>query len=141
MDFSTPEKLREFMLGRFRAACKIKLAVPTAICHPLYPILSDFEQQVVDGITDSELGECFKLASENDKAIEIHACLYRKGTKCNRDGLSPSYLRVLGIAKECGCKFTFGSDAHAPFQWEHHRQRAQAMADALGLTEEDIFEV
>ncbi len=141
MDFSTPEKLRAFMLERFKIACKIKLAVPTVICHPLYPILSEFEQQVVDGITDSELGECFDLARENDKAIEIHACLYRKGTVRNADGLSPSYLRILEVAKECGCKFYMGSDAHQLRDFVGAHEKLAKACEYLGVTEYDLWEL
>ena len=44
-------------------------------------------------------------------------------------------------AKECGCQFFFGSDAHREDGFTYHRARGQRMADALGLTEADIFRV
>lgn len=141
MDFSTPEKLREFMIERFNSACEIKLAVPTVICHPLYPILSEFEQQVVDGITEAQLGECFEIAKKNEKAIEIHACLYRNGTKLNTDGISPTYLRILGVAKECGCKFYMGSDAHQLKGFIGAHEKLMKACEYLGITEYDLWEL
>jgi len=44
-------------------------------------------------------------------------------------------------AKDCGCKFFFGSDSHGPIHFPQHRPRGQRMADALGLEEKDIFRV
>jgi histidinol phosphatase-like PHP family hydrolase len=44
------------------------------------------------------------------------------------------------LAKECGCKFTFGSDAHDSSQHEFYGN-AQILADILGLKETDILEI
>lgn len=44
-------------------------------------------------------------------------------------------------AKDCGCKFFFGSDAHSAPHFAHHSPRAQRMADRLGLEEKDIFRI
>ena len=141
LNLDTPDKLRDFMLMRFKDACKIQLAVPTAICHPLYPIGSPFEQEVVDGITELELEECFKLAKENNKAIEVHACLFRKGTKHDDDGISPSYLRMLSVAKECGCKFFLGTDAHSVDGFLGTHAKLLKACDYLGIGEDDLWEV
>ena len=84
---------------------------------------------------------CFKLAKENNKAIEVHACLFRKGTKHNDDGISPSYLRMLSVAKECGCKFFLGTDAHSVDGFLGTHAKLLKACDYLGIGEDDLWEV
>ena len=43
------------------------------------------------------------------------------------------------VAKECGCKFYIGTDAHHPAQLVGQKAIAQCFADRLGLTDEDRF--
>jgi len=140
-EFSNPDKLRALTINQFFHACELKYPVPTAICHPLYPICSKAEQEIVDGISDKQLEECFTCAKENNKGIEIHACLYRRGTKLNEDGISPSYLRYLTIAKECGCKFHFGGDAHMPSNFVGIHEKLRRAALSVGITENDMWTI
>lgn len=140
-DLSTPDKLRELTLSQFYHACSLDYPVPAGICHPLYPICSPWEQEVVDGITDSQLSDAFAAAARKGLSIEIHACLYRNGTARDADGLSPSYLRVLSAAKASGCKFHFGSDAHAPGAFCGVHRLLRLAAKRAGITEEDLWEL
>ncbi len=140
-DLDTPEKMRRLLLERFRYACRLSYPVPAGICHPLYPICSPVQAEIVDGISDSELADFFTLAAREGKSIEIHACLYRDGTPLGPDGLSPCYLRVLAAAKACGCRFHFGSDAHAPGAFSGAHRLLYLAAERLGLSEDDLWEV
>ena len=47
-------------------------------------------------------------------------------------------MRPYRIAKECGCKFYHGSDAHKPKEFEKIKYFDRA-AKLLGLTESDKF--
>lgn len=140
-DLTTPDKLRKMVMEQFVRACELEYPVPAGICHPLYPIVSPWEQEVVDGMTNAQLEECFKLAASKGKSIEIHACLYRNGTRLDKEGLSPSYLRLLCIAKECGCKFHFGSDAHNAEQFRGKHKLLLRAAERAGITSEDMWSV
>ena len=140
-DLSTPDKLRKMVVDQFVRACGLNYSVPTCICHPLYPILSPDEQEVVDGISDKELEELFLLAKEKNKAIEVHSCLYRNGTKLNDHGVSDSYIRLLSIAKKCGCKFSFGSDAHRTSDFSGKHVLLHTAARLAGITEKDMWEI
>ncbi len=140
-DLSTPDKLRKMVIDQFVRACEISYSVPTCICHPLYPILSPDEQEVVDGISDRELEELFTLAKEKNKAIEVHSCLYRNGTKLNALGVSDSYIRLLAIAKRCGCRFSFGSDAHRTADFSGKHALLITAARLAGITENDMWEI
>ena len=48
-------------------------------------------------------------------------------------------LRLYRLAKEEGCKFYLASDAHHPGELDLVPQRAPAVIEALGLTEDDQF--
>lgn len=111
-EYMEAPKLRERTLERFEYACSLKYPVPVGICHPLYAICSPCQQETVDGISDKDLSDCFSLAAKNGISIEVHACVFRRGTALDESGLSPSYLRFLRVAKECGCSFHMGSDTH-----------------------------
>lgn len=140
-DLSTPEKLRDLMIERFEYACNIGYSVPTGICHPLYPICSPDEQEIVDGISDSRLADCFTLAAKNDISIEIHACLYRNGTRLDEERLSPSYIRLLSAAKACGCHFHFGSDAHSAAAFVNTHSLLRRAAERAGITKDDMWKL
>lgn len=140
-DLSTPEKLRKMLIEQFVRACALDYKVPTCICHPLYPILSPDEQEVVDGISDRELENLFTYAKESNKAIEIHSCLYRNGTQLNALGVSESYIRLLTIAKKCGLKFSFGTDAHRVSDFSGKHALLHTAARLAGIHESDMWEV
>ena len=140
-DLNSPDVLRKLTVDRFIAACQLDYPVPMGICHPLYPICSPYQAEIIDGMSDSCLKECFSMAAEKGISIEIHACLYRKDTPLNEYGLSDHYLRILSMAKSCGCKFHFGSDAHAPGAFVGSHDRLRKAAELLGITEKDLWDV
>jgi len=59
----------------------------------------------------------------------------------DEEGLSPSYIRMLSIARECGCKFHFGSDAHKPKDFVGVHSLLERAAERAGIREEDIWHV
>lgn len=67
------------------------------------------------------------------------------GIEINRANMSYTYgsmetvLRPFRIAKECGCKFYLGSDAHHPNDFDNAREAFENAVDWLGLTEDDKF--
>ena len=139
-DLSTPDKIRQLIFDNFKYACRQELGVPTAIAHPLYPICAPAQQEILDGMTDSQLGECYTLAAQTGKSIEIHACLYRDTVELDSEGLSPSYIRMLSVAKECGCQFHFGSDAHeAKSEFLGVHGLLERAAKRAGITEYDLW--
>ena len=141
LDLTTPEKVKKLLIEQFIRACLLEYDKPVGICHPLYPICCPFEQEVMDSFTDSEYETCFSLAAERNVSIEIHACFSRGGTRLDESGLSPSYLHLLEVAKDCGCKFHFGSDAHAPGGFLEIHKKLELAAKRLGITQEDLWEV
>ena len=141
IDLDDIDTYRELLVENFKAACRLQYKVPTGIAHPLYPICHKSQQEVLDGITDEQLVECFTIAAQNDKSIEIHACLYRETAQLDDEGLSPTYIKFLKIAKQCGCKFHFGSDAHKPEAFIDSHAKLERAAERAGITEDDLWSV
>ena len=92
-------------------------------------------------MTDEQLAECYTLAAQHDKSIEIHACLYRDTVTLDQEGLSPSYIRMLSIAKQCGCKFYFGSDAHEIQSFVKKHGLLERAAERAGICEDDLWQL
>lgn len=140
-DLASPSVLRRLTIERFVAACGLDYPVPMGICHPLYPICSPYQAEIIDGISDETLKELFCMAAEKKISIEIHSCLYRNDTPHNEFGLSDHYLRILAAAKDAGCKFHMGSDAHAAPAFIGSHAKLRKAAELLGLTEDHIWDV
>lgn len=95
-------------------------------------IFRDHHLEVLEKIPSSEYHRLFAKAAKVGAAIELNFSA-RKLTDENRE-LS---LMPYRIAKEEGCRFYFGSDAHAPADLAHVKQNFENIIDLLGLTEED----
>lgn len=68
------------------------------------------------------------------------------GIEINTSGFAPGWekqqkeqLRLLLIARDAGCRFYIGSDAHAPQALDVMRERARQVVTMLELTEEQQF--
>ena len=97
----------------------------------------DAHCEVLRLLKSDRLTALFKKAAALGVGIELNTATFGFGNEAEREAVTAFYAH----AKECGCTFAFGSDAHGPQHFLHHRQRGQAMADALGLEEKDIFRV
>lgn len=136
------EKHKEFMFNAFYDIldCEFSRYV-TAIAHPFTAIACPYGKiPVFDAITDDEFRFAFDKAANKGIAMEINlAAMTREDDTKTIDYYKPE-MRMLRIAKECGCKFTFGSDAHIISEHKNLSAFDEA-ADALGLCEDDIAEI
>ena len=83
----------------------------TSIAHPFVPGTKyELYQAAQALIPDSYFREAFCAAREKGIAIELNgSCL----TYMPEEEIpSCEYVRIYTIAKECGCRFTYGSDSH-----------------------------
>ena len=96
-----------------------------------------FHCEVLRLLKGERLTALFKKAAALGVAIELNTGTFRYGNEEEQQAVVDFYAH----AKECGCTFCFGSDAHTADGFTYHRARGQAMADALGLEEKDIFRV
>jgi histidinol phosphatase-like PHP family hydrolase len=86
---------------------------------------------ILNHITDLEYRELFSRAAKAGMGIELNTEPYEAENEAT--------LRPYRIAKECGCKFYLGSDAHTPEAFNTAGERFRSVIDALELTEEDKF--
>jgi hypothetical protein len=99
----------------------------------------DHRQEILDSMSAEMLEECYTLAAKHNKSIEIHACLYRPSVTLDEEGLSPSYIRMLSIAKKCGCKFHFASDSHCSEDFIGVHSLLERGAERAGICENDLW--
>ena len=120
----------------------------TAVPHPMgthYVGREGGDSDIIAAMSDADFREVFSMAAERQIGIEINSSIVMLACKfTGTDGhdleriKNLEYYRMFSIAREVGCKFTFGSDAHGPDMTADFWY-AQAMADALGLTEADVL--
>lgn len=92
------------------------------------------EIAALDRFTDEEFREIFGLAAKRGIGIELNVWGFMtKYTQGERE----SILRPYRIAKEMGCKFYLGGDAHVPEEFAPRKEELQILVDALNLTEDD----
>ena len=82
--------------------------------------------------------KAFDAAAQKGIAIEINVFPLSAGSENAVEKLEED-IRMFLLAKECGCKFIFGSDAHIISEHKYFSD-ADKISDILGLTEEDIAE-
>ena len=88
---------------------------------------------VLEALPETELKRLFAKAAGLGVGIEINGAddaLFRA---------EPAVLRIYQIAKDCGCKFYFGSDAHHPTEFANVKAVFQKATELLQLTEADKF--
>lgn len=133
------QKHADFMLRAAMEICTSPTsAYITALAHPFEPVYCPYPAEYVfDKLKDMQLEEVFCAAKEANIAAEINTVCFA-GLDDGQIG-NHRMLRILKIAKNCGCKFTFGSDSHADGE-EDTILLGEKVADLLGLTEEDLHD-
>ena len=89
---------------------------------------------LLDMISDAELERLFTRAAQKKMGIELN---FPPEAYTEQD--LERLLRPYRLAKKCGCKFYFGSDAHHPAGVEGAKARFEHIVDLLDLQEEDKF--
>ncbi len=101
-----------------------------------YNHVNDFDEHVriLDAIDDDSYRKVFAKLAQKGAGFELNfdPAVY------TAEQLS-RVLRPYKIAKEVGCKFYFGSDAHIPADLEQARRRFETISQLLGLEECDRF--
>jgi len=106
------------------------------IAHPLKPIgYVDKFDQAIAALSDAELTDAFAVAAEHNVAVEITTGFLPSQHQEPFSIETP--IRFLSLAKEAGCKFTFGTDAHDP---ERQKRLPELMCfvRAIGITKDDL---
>ena len=108
----------------------------TAIAHPFDAVCCPYDRGILyDMISDDCFKRLFEQTAEKEIAVEINLACVHGRTKEQIEKWEA--IRMFRLAKECGCRFIFGSDAHCD---QDHSSFANGglIADMLSLKESDI---
>jgi histidinol phosphatase-like PHP family hydrolase len=144
---TTAADLPRLFTRRFREVVDLGLA--TGFAHPFLPwTFRDQVDEIVSGISDGDLEDCFGRAAAARVSVEIHVGMFPGRSK---SGDSPrfssprssglhdeTFLRVLGIARRMGCFFHFASDAHELADVGGVK-KLEPYVRQLGITKENVL--
>lgn len=137
--YDNPQKHLNFLLDAYNNIINSNISrYITAMAHPFALVRCPYPSSVlIDMVSDDTLKRMFDKTAQKGIAVEINTgCFFVDGITSENIHES-ALIRIFQIAKECGCRFIFGSDAHQ----QNHIKRgmnADAIADYLGLKNEDI---
>ena len=108
------------------------------IAHLACPLIDNRSRQmylsVLEHIPESEMRRLFTKAAALGVGIELN-----QSDMCFTDEETDIILRPFRIAKQCGCKFYLGSDAHHPPELDSAKSIFERAIDFLQLEETDKF--
>ncbi len=133
---STPEQAAEIWLGKIRALLKMdlpfhKMGIAHLTCGH---IMKEKTPQVIRLLPESDLYEIFSDCAGTGVGIELNM-----KTLAMDDEEKQILMRPYYIAKDCGCKFYLGSDAHKGSALENIKAEFENIITLLDLTENDKF--
>jgi len=137
-----PARHMQFLMKSYADIIRGKLSkYITAIAHPFDPICTPLEivWKMYDTVTDDDFRFLLDETAERGIAYELNVGGHSLKTREDFEKLP--VLRPARLAKECGCKFTFGSDAHSAPEFTYYKENAELLADILSLTDDDIAKI
>lgn len=90
--------------------------------------------EIIDLLPEEDLFRVFTKAAKVGVGIELNSSDMNYA-----ESEADTVLRPYKIAKQCGCKFYLGSDAHHVKELLRAKSIFERAVDALGLTEDDKF--
>ncbi len=114
-----------------------KIGIAHLTCDLMaYNHRTDFDEhmRILDAISDEDFKSVFSKLAEKGAGFELNF----SPASYSEEQL-PRVLRPYRIAKEVGCKFYLGSDAHHPSTFERANIRFARIVELLELEEKDRF--
>ena len=110
------------------------------IAHPACFLMMKYSRKdyikLLDSIPDCEIERVFAKAASLGCGIELNY-----SDMSFSDNETDSVLRMFRWAKNCGCKFYLGSDAHTYTELNMTTDAFERAINILGLTENDKFHI
>jgi len=133
----SPHDVGKHLLKFFISGVRSGLA--TCVAHPFLPCgHMDRFDDIISNISDAEFADAFAVAAEQHVGVEITTGFLPPNHGIPFSIETPT--RFLSIAKQAGCRFSFGSDAHNPDQQRRLPELARFVR-IIGLTENDLLPV
>ena len=134
------EKHKQFMIDAYYDIINSDVSkYILAMAHPFSAVCCPYPNEILMRLmSDDEYKRVYNATAEKGIAVEINV----SGWAPDKETVESSEaLRMFKIAKDCGCKFTFGSDSHNDTAHDTYAATCQLFADALTLTEDDLAEM
>ncbi|MCQ2454970.1 MAG: PHP domain-containing protein [Clostridia bacterium] len=130
----------DFMIKAFMDTVNSDVAkYTTAIAHPFMAVCCPYDRYaLLDEITDDQFKRCFSAAAEKGIAMELNP-LYIKDLPLEKVPDSP-LIRMFRIAKDEGCLFTVGTDAHSSADMDYFKF-AENYVKVLDLKDSDFHPI
>ncbi len=123
------EVARKRMLERIYKAIEVPFI--SGIAHPFLPMgYVEERKELLSGITDNQLIDCFKAVADAKKSVEINFNYFAE-----KYAVLEETERIYTLAREQGCSFHLGSDCHKPEKMCGYEE-AIAFAEKCGITED-----
>ena len=142
-DAQSSEKRAKLWVERLDTLLQLNLPFEkVGIAHLASPLINYKPQsrkdflETLDMIPSSEMKRLFTKAARLGCGIELN-----QQDMSFYDEETDTVLRPFRIAKECGCKFYLGSDAHHPKSFENSKKIFERAVSLLDLTEDDKFHI
>lgn len=135
---SSAENRAKAWVNRFAAVLNMdlpfsKIGIAHLTCGLIAPTREEF-LEVLRLIPEDEMRKLFIRAAKLGVGIELNS-----SDMSFADSEADIVLRIYKIAKECGCKFYLGSDAHHPKSLDNAKAIFERAVAMLKLTEDDKF--
>ena len=133
------QKHADFMVQAFENVlhCNVSRYI-TAMAHPFEAVCCPYDRYILmQLISDATYQRLFDQAANKGIAIEINVFGSSHSEVVEQDERK---IHMLQLAKACGCKFIFGSDAHS-IEGHAFYSDCEAVADILNLNEDDLIEI
>jgi len=139
-----PAEVGQLMVDRFLIAAQSELSRErrTALCHPFTPYgFFDVADELLGGITDGELEYCFSTAAGLGVPVEVNRkMLLAEGMSMDGSGFPYQFVRIMTVARECGCAIYHGTDSHSVRDLEFNAEGLFGrFARACGIEYSDLL--
>ena len=139
-DFNRPDRVAALWVERFLHVLSMdlpfyKIGFAHLSCELMVTSYRRGHIDVCNLISDDDLRRCFSLAASRGAGIELNFETffdYSESELCE-------LMRMYRVAKDEGCKFYFGSDAHHPEDLSRSKEKFERIVDLLDLAEDDKF--
>lgn len=112
----------------------------TALAHPFEAVCCPYGDEILmTEISDDQYKKCFDKAANKNIAIEINGYSYI-GKNIEEAANMPK-THMLRLAKQCGCRFLFGSDAHSHGGAHVTYATRETIVSVLDLKKEDFADI
>ncbi len=139
-EVDTEEKAAELFLQRLEEISRLELPwhkIGIAHLNCRHTFKEGDYAKVFALMDEMRLRAVFEIFASRGAGIELNTSGFADGWEERRE----EHLRLFRIARDAGCRFYLGSDAHSPEAMEVMQARAARVITLLELTEEQRFQL